>query len=161
MTLKRTGNIRRVHENRRYHDRRDDTDERRQPPSENVVRKILVTGDRDWDDITTVVEVLKRYPPETVLIHGACRGADIICAAVAEALGFVVRGYPADWDGLGKAAGPVRNQQMLTLENTVVEPIDVVLVFHDNIASSRGTADMVKRSEKEGLMVVINTSHKE
>lgn len=121
--------------------------------------KILITGDRNWDDIERVVEELSPYPAGTILIHGACRGADVICAAVAESLGFVVRGYPADWAKYPRAAGPIRNQQMLDVENKPEEPIDLCLAFHNDIASSRGTADMVKRMQKAGFTVKVNTSH--
>lgn len=155
---KRMPNIRRVRKDRRYHVRRD-PDERRKLPAEKLVQKILITGDREWDDIPRVVEVLKGYRPGTILVHGACRGADIICAAVAETLGFEVRGYPADWEKHRKAAGPIRNRQMLTEEHKPEEPIDVVFAFHNNFENSRGTADMVKIVDKAGIPWELITSH--
>jgi hypothetical protein len=115
------------------------------------IRKILVTGDRKWDDIPRVVEELGCHPPGTILVHGACVGADTVCAAVAEALQFEVRAYPADWETYKRAAGPIRNQQMLDSENKPNEPIDLVLAFHNNIKESRGTADMLDRVRKAGL----------
>ena len=157
MEPKRKGAIRRLKGDRRYFDRRDD-EERRQLPVDSLVNKILVTGSRNWNDISLVVEQLKGYRPGTILIHGACQGADIICAAVAETLGFIVRGYPADWDGHGRAAGPIRNQQMLTLEHKPDEPIDLCLAFHDDIMSSAGTADMINRVVKAGIPHKLNTS---
>lgn len=157
MEPKRKGVIRRLKGDRRYFDRRED-EERRQLPIHSPVNKILVTGSRNWNDISLVVEQLKGYRPGTVLIHGACRGADIICAAVAETLGFVVRDYPADWSVHGKAAGPIRNQQMLTLEHRPDEPIDLCLAFHDDIMSSAGTSDMIKRVVKAGIPYQLNTS---
>ena len=120
--------------------------------------KVLVTGDREWSDIETVVAVLSQLPPGTTIIHGACRGADIICAAVAEALGFVVRGYPADWDRFPKAAGPIRNQQMVDVEHRPVEPIDLCLAFHNDIKNSRGTRDMIRRARKAKIEVRLNSS---
>lgn len=157
MERKRTGSIRRSRPERRYHDRRDD-DERRKPPEERPT-KIQVTGDRNWSDIARVVEELQKYPPGTILIHGACRGADIICAAVAEALGFEVQAYPADWAKFPRAAGPIRNQQMLDEEHRPDEPIGKCLAFHNDIASSRGTADMVARVTKAGIPLFLITSH--
>lgn len=142
---------------RRYYDRRDD-EERRQLPEEKLVKKIIVTGDRAWDDIPRVVKELKGYRPGTILVHGACRGADVVCAAVAEALGFIVRAYPADWKQFPRAAGPIRNQQMLDVENRPEEPIDICLAFHNNIKSSKGTADMVRRVVKAGIAYKLNTS---
>lgn len=157
MEPKRTGDIRRVKKDRRYYDRRD-PEERRKLPAEKLVKKILVTGDRNWDDIPRVVEELKGYRPGTILIHGACRGADIACATVAETLGFVVRGYPADWKKHGKAAGPIRNRQMVKEEHRPEEPIDVVLAFHNNLENSSGTADMISVADKAGIPWKLNTS---
>lgn len=48
----------------------------------------------------------------TVVISGTCRGADVFGEAIAEFLGIPVEQFPADWDGLGKKAGPIRNAQM-------------------------------------------------
>lgn len=125
--------------------------------------KILVTGDREWSDIETVAAVLSQFSAGTILIHGACEGADNVCAAVGEALGFVVRGYPAAWGKLPKgvpykAAGPIRNQKMLDIEHRPDEPIDLCLAFHNNILNSRGTRDMMKRAEKVKIEVRLNTS---
>ena len=122
------------------------------------MKKILVTGDREWDDVPRVVEALSVYAPGTVLVHGACRGADNVCAAVAETLGFIVKGYPADWARYPRAAGPIRNQQMLDMEHWANGPIDVCLAFHNHIEDSKGTADMVHRAGKAHVPVVINTS---
>jgi len=157
MEARRTGGIRRSGKECRYHTRRDDN-ERRKVPEAPLVRKILVTGDRAWDDIPRVVEALQVYRPGTILIHGACRGADIICAAVAEALGFVVRAYPADWVKYKRGGGPVRNQQMIDEEHRSDEPIDVCLAFHNHIQDSKGTADMLSRVDKAGIPLVLNTS---
>lgn len=151
---KRTGNIRRVKSDRRYYDRRSD-EERRQLPESVLIRKILVTGDRDWADIASIVQELKSYRADTILIHGACRGADIICHAVAETLGFTIRSYPANWDLHKKAAWIIRNQFMLDSEHLTTEPIDLCIAFHADIQHSRGTKDMVKRVELLGIPVKI------
>lgn len=121
--------------------------------------KVLVTGDREWSDIKAVLDVLEQLPPGTILVHGACRGADVTCAAVAEALGFTVRAYPADWDRFHKGAGPIRNQQMLDCEHRPEEPIDLCFAFHNNINNSRGTKDMMRRAEKAGVPTRLITSY--
>lgn len=115
--------------------------------------KILVAGDRNWDDVKTIVDALEQFPSGTILIHGACAGVDNTCAAVAEALGFTVKAYPADWIARGRAAGPIRNQQMINEEHNVDEPIDICLAFHNDVTNSRGTRDMIKRAEKEKIIV--------
>ena len=155
---RRSPDIRRARTERRHADRRD-LEERRRLPEVPAVRKLLVTGDRNWDDIPRIVEALRGYRPGTVLVHGACQGADIICAAVAETLGFEVRPYSADWDRYKKAAGPIRNREMLTKEHRPEEPIDLVLAFHNDIDSSSGTADMLDQVIKASIPWLLVTSH--
>ncbi len=108
--------------------------------------KVLVTGSRDWSDVIVVHERLSRLPSGSIVVHGACRGADTIAHAVAESLGFTVRPYPARWSDLGRAAGPLRNQHMLDVENVHHEPIELCIAFHDDLEHSNGTNDMVNRA---------------
>jgi hypothetical protein len=149
----RTGNIRRLNTKRRYYVRRND-EERRKIMQQNVVRKILVTGSRDWSDITTVIETFKNYDKSVILVHGDCKGADIICAAVGETLGFEIRSYPADWDTYGKRAGIIRNQLMIDTENKPDEPIDVCIAFHDELENSKGTKHCVSSALAANIPVI-------
>jgi hypothetical protein len=117
--------------------------------------KILVCGDREWKSRETILNKLKKYGKDTIVVHGDCRGADRIGASVAEEL-FTKKplAYPAQWDKYGKAAGPKRNQQMLD-ENP---DIRVVLAFHNNIKESKGTKDMIRRASKvPGIIVSLIT----
>lgn len=58
---------------------------------------------------------------------------------------------PADWNRYGKAAGRIRNQQMLDEGKP-----DVVIAFVDKpLVESRGTNDMVSRAKKAGLPVYV------
>lgn len=50
-----------------------------------------------------------------------------------------------------RQAGPIRNEQMLQEGQP-----DKVLAFHENLAQSRGTADMVRRAAKAGVPVEIH-----
>lgn len=102
--------------------------------------KILVTGDREWTDVETVAEELKKFPSGTILIHGAARGADTIAALVGEQLGFDCRAYPY-LHQYGRAGGPIRNTQM-AVENPDIEE---VIGFHNSIETSKGTKDMMNR----------------
>lgn len=115
---------------------------------------VIVTGDRNWKRMDIIERELRKLPADTLIIHGAARGADTLAKFAAERIGLRVindgKGFPADWKRYGKAAGPIRNQQMLDEGRP-----DMVLAFHENISESRGTKDMVERARKAELKVII------
>lgn len=110
--------------------------------------KILVCGDRNWDQVTIIRNVLGNYK-DVELIHGGCRGADHIAGLIGKELGWKVTKYPAEWTIYGKAAGPMRNQQMIDAQP------DLVIAFHPNLGVSKGTKDTVRRARKSGIEVKI------
>lgn len=67
---------------------------------------------------------------------------------VAKQLGYPVRAYPADWNGLGKRAGVVRNREMFDKEQP-----ELVIAFHNDLSQSRGTLDMVTYARSKGCNV--------
>lgn len=78
--------------------------------------RLLVCGGRDYDDIATLhrkLQALHDLRPISVLIHGAAMGADSMAGSWARHRGIPEHPYPADWTKHRKAAGPIRNQQML------------------------------------------------
>ena len=120
--------------------------------------RLLICGDRNWVSESkirdAVLEVLADYGVtrgEVVVVEGEARGADRIGAHVARTLSIEVDAYPADWKQYGRAAGPIRNQQMLD------SGVDHAIACHANLAESKGTADMVRRLEKAGVPVELLT----
>lgn len=113
--------------------------------------KVLVTGDRNWTNREVIERELRKLPPGSIVVHGAARGADSIAGEIARRLGFEVRPYPADWDTHGKAAGPMRNAEMLRREHLLHSPIEKVLAFHSDFENSRGTKDMVTKAIKKSI----------
>ena len=61
-------------------------------------------------------------------------------------------GVPANWVKYGRAAGPIRNRRMLELV-----PPDLVVAFHDDLESSRGTKDMVIAARQAEIPVRLIT----
>lgn len=113
--------------------------------------RVLVTGDREWKDEAAIERAFDRFQP-TVLIEGECRGLDLMARAVAERRGIPVIAVPALWDKHGRGAGPIRNGEMLDLKP------DVVLAFHNNFKSSKGTKNCVDQALKRGVEAWLNTS---
>lgn len=110
--------------------------------------RVLVTGGRDFHDRELVFPTLDRLHDTyrfTVLIHGDASGADRLSGEWASERGVKVEAQPADWKRYGRAAGPIRNQQMLQ------EKPGLVVAF----PGGKGTADMVKRAKAAGLEVVL------
>lgn len=108
---------------------------------------VLVCGDRFWTDKEKIRVRLGKLPAGTTVIHGAARGADSIAGAEAQEFGFKVMAVPADWAKHGKAAGPIRNREMLD------QKPDLVIAFHPNLEGSKGTKDTVTEAWRRGIPV--------
>lgn len=116
--------------------------------------RVLVCGDRDYDDINRIRAFCFYLPKhDTVIIHGDAKGADRMAGIAARESGLFVRAYPADWDRHGRGAGMIRNKQML-----IEGKPDLVVYFHNDIAHSKGTKDMVNRALSMKIPVIGNPS---
>lgn len=111
--------------------------------------RLLICGDRNWFEGAAIREILLQYKPE-VVIEGEAKGADTLARIHAEKLNIPVLKFPADWQKYGRAAGPIRNSQMLKEGNP-----DVVVGFHNRIDDSKGTRDMLTRAKKAGKATFI------
>jgi len=110
--------------------------------------RVLVTGGRDFDDRALLTDALDRLHAQhgfTVLIHGDASGADRLSGEWAASKGIQVEARPADWKKHGRAAGPIRNSQMLD------EQPELVIAF----PGGKGTADMVRKAKQAGLKVMM------
>lgn len=108
--------------------------------------KFLITGGRAWSDRGAIWEALRRMPPGSILVHGACpSGADAIADSIATSLGFEVRRHPADWLNHGKAAGTIRNGDMIKAEHPDKQGRFIEYAIAFPTAASRGTWDCVRK----------------
>lgn len=82
------------------------------------------------------------------IISGCAKGADSIAIDYAVVNWLKLYEYPADWNTYGKAAGPIRNKQMLDEGKP-----DLVIAFM--FKDSRGTKNMVEQAEKAGVPVKV------
>ena len=113
--------------------------------------KVLICGDRDWTDREAIREWLCKLQDwgYDAVIEGGARGADTIAGEEARRMGMEVEVHPARWDLYGKGAGPIRNRAMLE------EKPDLVLAFHSDLTSSKGTANMVGLAKQAGITVIL------
>ena len=113
---------------------------------------ILICGDRYYTDWKKIQEYLNTLDPlQDVIIHGAARGADSLAGNLATSMKMRVLEFPAKWEEFNKAAGPIRNQQMIDEGHP-----DIVVYFHDNIDGSKGTKDMVDRATRTNIPILAN-----
>lgn len=121
-------------------------------------KRILITGSRDWPNEPAIAAAILQSwldwgkPPLTV-IHGGARGADEIAGSVinkqlatAPDL-FKVEVHPALWDIHGKAAGHIRNAEMVALG------ADLLIAFIYN--ESRGATGCLKLAEAAGIPCIV------
>lgn len=113
--------------------------------------RILVCGGRDFDDWCLLSSVLDQYQYEIdLLITGEAHGADFLARVWwkslhnGDAWKDYYKGFPADWETYGKAAGAIRNKQMLDEGKP-----DLVIAF----PGGKGTANMVKLAKEAGVTV--------
>lgn len=86
---------------------------------------IAAGGGRDlaWPHQRVAAELLARSGGRLVhlLLHGGARGADAAIARAAHQLGWSALVMPAKWRRHGRAAGPIRNRELLELAVTRAE----------------------------------------
>lgn len=112
-----------------------------------VGHRVIVCGGRSYRNQSRLWRVLDAYHARfgiEFLIQGSADGADYLAWQWAEDRNVPVGSYPARWDEHGKAAGPIRNREMLTEGKP-----DVVLAF----PGGPGSRNMVAQAENAGVKV--------
>jgi predicted Rossmann-fold nucleotide-binding protein len=108
--------------------------------------RVLVCGGRDFCDYLLLRKVLSSLnPAPTLIMHGGARGADRLADLWASAKGIERLVYHADWDNLGRAAGHIRNAQMLSDGKP-----HLVVAF----PGGPGTRSMVEKALKANVKVL-------
>lgn len=129
---------------------------------------IIVTGGRAFQDkklfdasMVSAIFSVGMTRPEIPLgkdyslrvVHGCCpSGADRLAQYWVTTQGptVVEARYPADWGRYNKAAGPIRNGEMIAAESDVA---DLCLAFWDG--QSTGTLDCFMKAIKAGIRIEV------
>lgn len=108
----------------------------------------LVCGGRDFADKAmfdnAMGDLIHMKGCPRAIIHGGAPGADSLAHLWAARHGTTGIAFPADWNKHGKAAGPIRNQEMIDHGKP-----NLVVAF----PGGRGTADMVQKAKTAGIDV--------
>jgi len=111
----------------------------------------LICGGRNFSDQSMFDDVMSRlidmWGCPSKIVHGAASGADKMADAWGKRMALLVAPVEAEWDKYGKAAGPIRNEDMI-----IHHKPKRVIAF----PGGRGTADMVQRAKnRRGEIEVI------
>lgn len=126
--------------------------------------RLIIAGSRDFDDYKLLEKevdqylyreiVVNHYPDLTEeiavieIVSGGARGADRLGEKYAENRGLPVKKFIPDWNGKGKSAGYLRNEEMANYGNYCI-------CF--NINRSKGSAHMENMAKKHSLgLKVVN-----
>lgn len=111
--------------------------------------KLLIAGSRSYPETPEMIRLMLIMTASifennevTEIISGGAKGIDKLAEKLASIKGIPFREFPADWLIYGKAAGPIRNKQM-------VEYCDRAIIVWDNISKgTKSTIDLLKGSGK-------------
>lgn len=112
--------------------------------------KVAVIGSRSFDKYSICEKELDALLPKetTHIVSGGARGADQMAEKYATRHLLDIEIYYPDWNKHGKAAGFIRNKQ-------IVEASDMVIAFWDG--SSKGTKSSIDYARKFNKPVSIVT----
>ena len=122
------------------------------------VRSLVVAagGGRDlaWPHQRVAAELLARCGgrPVHLVLHGGARGADAAIGRAAHQLGWASLVMPAQWQRHGRAAGPIRNRELLEQAIARAEahtsPGYQVSVLVVAFPGGAGTASLVQQARR-------------
>ncbi len=111
--------------------------------------RLAVVGSRSCEDYEMVSGFLKNFNNQKpIIVSGGAKGVDSLAERFADENELKKKIYKADWSKYGRAAGPVRNQQ-------IVENSDAMIAFATR--DSNGTKNSVKLAVKKGIPVLVVT----
>ncbi len=111
--------------------------------------RVIIAGSRTlgFKEVSlAMVEAITQGITPTSIVSGTANGVDVAGELWAAKAGLPVVKYPADWDGLGKRAGYVRN-------NIMAENAEALVAVWDG--RSKGTEHMIRLAESKLLMVYV------
>lgn len=112
--------------------------------SQKSLRSVIVTGGRDYNDYVMVCYILGILNID-LIIQGGAWGTDKLALEFAKANNIECKTIKADWTKHGKAAGLIRNKEMLESY-----PDAIVVAF----PGGRGTANCVRQALERNMVVL-------
>ena len=108
--------------------------------------RVAIVGSRDFPKMGVVRAFVQSLDLNVVVISGGARGVDTVAVEEARECGLEVEEINAEWDEIGRAAGPLRNTK-------IVDRADIVVAFWDGRSS--GTRDTIKKARAAGKLMCV------
>ena len=116
--------------------------------------RIIIAGGRDFHDYDFFEKHVSAMPyfslDDIEIISGGASGVDTMAIRYAREHNLPLKVFPADWNKFGRAAGPIRNEQMAKYASEETNH-GVLIAFWNGY--SRGTGSMIRLAEQYGLKV--------
>lgn len=120
--------------------------------------RVIIAGSRYFNDYNKMLNTLDELGIHLIntidpieIISGHAPGADTLGEKFAKYYGYPLKIFPADWDTYGRAAGPIRNEQMAKY----AAEADRGMLIAFPIGSSKGTRNMIKLAKQYGLEIEV------
>lgn len=114
--------------------------------------RVIIAGTRIFKDFEKLSihcdKILSNVETHIEIVCGGATGADELGKMYALKHFYPLKMFPANWDKHGKAAGPIRNEQMAIYA-------DALICFWDG--ESRGSKNMIELAKEYKLKIRIIT----
>ena len=113
--------------------------------------RLIIAGPRDYYDRENVFCHIHMFQGKfgiDEIVSGGASGVDTLAEEYANLYQIPFKLFPADWEKYGKAAGPIRNQQMAEYGN-------VLLAFDRGTKGTKNMIETARRNHLRGFVVYI------
>lgn len=108
--------------------------------------KVIIAGSRFITDKEAVKHAIELSKFDiTEVVSGNARGVDVVGEAIAEEMGIPIKRFLPDWGKHEKAAGPIRNSEMVKYADALIAVT----------AKTPGTCDTITKALNSDLKVYI------
>ena len=108
--------------------------------------KVAIIGSRSFKDYDLLKKTLDGIAEISLIISGCAVGADTLGELYAKEKGIPTLLFRPDWEKYGKAAGFIRNKE-------IISNADFVIAFWDT--KSKGTAHSISLANKQGKKLIV------
>lgn len=118
---------------------------------------ILICGSRAYADYDLIFDKLKKYRNmrDVLLISGDCSGADKLALRASNSLNIDSVEFKAYWDIYGRAAGPIRNKEMVDLLASGRKSVKLYAFVTNHLKIGAGTNSTIKIAKSQNIKAKI------